>query len=277
MYLVNDRSWLYAKPDYQSFLKISIGLLLILVALPAISQTTDLPDITADRPGMSTPPSIVGAKSIQFESGFSFEKITSGNTVQENILYNTTLVRYGINKYAEIRLQTDYAQEKTDSTNLIGLNPLTLGTKILVAKGNKILPFTSLFVNLTLPWVGNKNFRPGNLAPSFYLLMQNNITDKLNLCYNIGIQYDGFTSIASKFAAICLGYNFTEKLSGFLENYNWFSRNTDGANFIDGGFAYLVSKNLQLDLSGNLNLRDFRNYYMTNFGVSWRLPNNSRK
>jgi hypothetical protein len=102
--------------------------------------------------------------------------------------------------------------------------------------------------------------------------MQNNITDKLNICYNIGIEYDGSTSIPAKFVAICLGYNFTEKLSGFIENYNWYSAKANPANFIDGGFAYMVRKNVQLDLSGNMNLRDIKNYYMINFEISWRIP-----
>ena len=102
--------------------------------------------------------------------------------------------------------------------------------------------------------------------------MQNNITDKFSICYNIGIQYDGVTSVPTKFAAICLGYNLTEKLSGFVENYNLFSRSTNPANFIDGGFAYLVRKNIQLDLSGNMYLQELKNYYTINFGVSWRIP-----
>ena len=101
--------------------------------------------------------------------------------------------------------------------------------------------------------------------------MKNDITKKLNICYNIGIEYDGESSVPTEFAAICFGYNITNKLNGFIENYNWFSNNSKPENFIDLGFAYLIGKNVQLDFSGNMNLQYFENYFMINFGVSWRI------
>jgi len=232
-----------------------------------------MPDISADRPGMATPPSISQPREIQIETGFSYEKIRYENNFQETILYNSTLLRYGITKNSEIRIQTDFAQVKTDSSNITGFNPLTIGTKLLLMEEKGILPQTSFLFNLTLPWIGEKQFRPGNLAPSIYLLMQNDLTKKINVCYNIGIEYDGESPVPAEFAAICFGYGITGKLNGFIENYNWFSNRSKPENFIDLGFAYLIGKNLQIDLSANISIQDIEKYIMINSGVSWRIPN----
>jgi hypothetical protein len=245
--------------------------LLLLIAITSKSQTTELPDISADRPGMATPASIMQAGYFQIETGFSYENNNRDNILQEIFLYNTSLLRYGINKNSEIRIQTDYAQVKTESANTGGLNPLTIGTKLLISEGKKLIPQTSFLFNLTLPYFGKKDFRPENLTPSFYLLMQNDITEKLNLCYNIGLEYDGATATPAQFAAICSGYSITDKFSIFIENYNWFSASTKPENFIDAGLAYLKRNNIQFDLSGNMNLQDIEKYYMLNIGVSWRI------
>ena len=241
------------------------------ITISSKSQTNELPDISADRPGMATSPFIAQSKKMQIETGFSYENDKRENTFQETFIYNSALLRYGLNKNSEIRLQTDYTTVKTDSISITGFNPLILGTKLLISEQKGILPKTSFLLNLTLPCFGEKNLRPKNLTPSFYLLMQNDIPDKLSICYNIGIEYDGTITEPTEFATICFNYSITNKFSGFLDNYNWFYNSTKPENFVDCGFAYVVCKNIQLDLSGNMNLQDIENYFMINFGVSWRI------
>jgi hypothetical protein len=251
--------------------KIIIVVLLIIIALTGNSQTNEIPDISADRPGVATPPFIIQPKLFQIETGFSYEKITGENTYQETTLYNTSLLRYGIDQNSEIRLQTDYANVKTDSTSITGFNPLTLGTKVYISEQKGILPKTSFLFNLTLPGIGKTDFRTKYLSPSIYLLMQNDITEKLNICYNAGLEYDGIAPEPAEFAAICFGYSLIENLSGFVENYNWFLNKTKPQNYIDLGLSYLIGKNFQADIAGNMNLQDIENYYSINFGVSWRI------
>ena len=103
------------------------------ITISSKSQTNELPDISADRPGMSTNPFIAPSKKIQIETGFSYENDKRENLFQETTLYNSALFRYGLNKNSEIRLQTDYAKVKTDSISITGFNPLTVGTKLLIS------------------------------------------------------------------------------------------------------------------------------------------------
>jgi hypothetical protein len=256
--------------------KVILSILLLIISVICKSQTADSLVISADRPGMATPPGIIPSKKFQIESGFSDEKINTNKLFQETTQYNTTLFRYGISNSSEIRVQTDYARLKTTNSNITGFDPLTIGTKLTIIEGKGVLPKTSFLFNLTLPYLGNKNFRPDNMAPSFYLLFQNNLTDKLNLCYNIGLEYDGSSPSPSDFMAICMGYAISDKLSCFIENYNWFSNVLKPLNYFDLGCAYLIRKNLQFDVSANFSLQNFDNYNMYNFGLSWMFPNRSK-
>ena len=117
----------------------------ITYALTGKSQTSELPVISADRPGMATSPFVIKPKSFQIETGFSHENDRRENQLVQTFLYNSTLLRYGLNKNAEIRLQTDYANVKTDSVNITGFNPLTIGTKLLISEGKNLIPKTSFF------------------------------------------------------------------------------------------------------------------------------------
>jgi hypothetical protein len=252
--------------------KIIIPGLLIFILNVCKSQTNEIPDISADRPGMSTPPSLVEPGSFQIETGFSYEENRLSKPDQDNTHFNSTLFRFGINKNSEIRFQTDYIKIKTDSVKIRGFNPFSLGTKLLISDARGILPKTSFLFNLTLPYFGEKKLRPNNFAPSIFLLMQNDLTEKINICYNVGLIYDGVSPNPMKFAALCIGYGITDKLNAFIENYNLWQNLTNSVYFIDFGFAYIIGKNIQLDFSGNMNLQNIENYYMINFGVSWRIP-----
>jgi len=252
-------------------IKFLVTLILFSIVITCKSQTAEPPDFSADRPGMATTAFVLNRGIFQIESGFSYEKIKTENTLQENTLYNSSLFRYGITKSAEVRLQADYTRAKTDSTNIMGFNPIILGTKLLISEGKGIIPKTAFMFNLTLPFWGKKDFKPQNLAPSAYLLMQNDITDKLNICYNIGLEYDGQNAAPADFLAVCLGYNFTDKLGASLESYGWFYNNTKPDYYADLALAFMLTKNFQFDISESVSLKDFKNYSMLNFGVAWMM------
>jgi len=246
-------------------------LFLLIIGLNSLAQNNNLPQMTADRPGMATTADIVIPWTLQAESGSSFERSGSGTLRQDYILYNTSLLRFGFNKNAELRLQTDFARLKTDSADIMGLDPIVLGTKLLLTRGNWIIPKTSVLMNVTLPWIGKKDFRPSGLLPSFYLLMQKDITKNLGICCNLGAQYDDFSKVPVEFFALCVTYGFTDKFSAYVENYDYFFSGVKPVNSIDVGCAYQFMDNLQFDVSGNMNLQDFSHYFMINGGVAWRI------
>lgn len=238
------------------------------------SQTSDSANFVPDRPGIATPPDILTTRSLQLEDGFQYENSTDGITHNENYLFSSLLLRYGVIKNAEVRIQTDYAYNKEESnttSKIKGLNPITIGTKIKLSGQRKILPNVTLLLNVTLPYLGKKEFRPDKLAPSLYVLMSNDISQKLNVCYNYGMIWDGSSSSPTHFYALCLGANIDSRWSTFIEGYGFSNQSTRPANYIDAGFAYLITGHLQIDLSAAGYLNSFTNYYLLNTGIAWKI------
>jgi hypothetical protein len=238
----------------------------------AFSQNAADEGFSADRPGFATPPNIQNSNTLQVETGASFERSTGNGSFYEIFGYNTTLLRYGVNRNFEFRVQENYLGIKTDSTNISGFGPLVLGTKILFTEETKWILSASIMLDLTLPYIGDEHFRPDYLAPSFYLLLQKSFMKKIILCVNAGLEYYGFSPRPAEFVAVNAGYSITEKVSCFLENYNWFTGNAAPRNFLDAGFTWMVRKNLQLDISGGMRLEDISDYWMISAGVTWRIP-----
>jgi hypothetical protein len=232
---------------------------------------------SADRPGMAWSADLLSPRKFQFESGFSFERSGRGDNRQDYILFNTSMLRYGVSRHAEIRIIGDVAQQSTPGNTITGLNPLVLGTKIMVFKGRGLLPKTSVLMHMKIPYTGKKEFRPQRYLPSIYLAFQNKITDRMGLCYNVGVDYNDETDGASEFFGLCFGFNLTERLYSFIETYNYFEMGVAPVNSVDVGFAYQVSDNIQIDLSGNMNLQNFKQYFAINCGVAWRIVRNHAK
>lgn len=250
-------------------------LLLLVLQTMVKSQTDSSINFVPDRPGMATPPNILTSKRFQVEDGFQFEKYNNGILRNENFLFSSLLLRYGFVKNVEIRIQSDYAYNKnSDSATtsaIYGLNPITIGTKIKLIEQRKAIPNISFLFNLTLPYIGKKEFKPDNFAPSFFLLMSNDISEKLNVCYNYGMSWDGSSSEPTHFYALCLGANLNAKWSTFIEGYGFSNQQTNSEFYIDAGFAYLINDHLQIDLSAAGYLNSFLDYYLLNAGIAWKI------
>jgi hypothetical protein len=264
-------------------MKLRITLILLFICFYGIltAQTPDSIVFVPDRPGMSTPPDILSFERFQLETGFQKEHFLSGSALNENNLFPTVLIRLGLLKNAEARISTDYAYNRfTDSgktTVTNGLNPISIGTKIKLLKQRQFLPKTSLLVNLTLPWYGKKEFTPLYLAPSVYLLMSNSIFDRLNVCYNYGLEWHGDHSPLSHFYSFCLGLNINKALSIFAEGYGYSGKYKRAKYYYDAGFSCLLNNHLQIDVSAAREFNSASDYYQINAGISWQLAGKKMK
>jgi hypothetical protein len=244
----------------------------LFIVISGNAQNNEIPAIASDRPSISADVSLVPPHKFNIETGFCTERIIKDRIFQSTITYNTTLLRYGINNNAEIRLQTDYLGHKEDNINISGFNPLTIGTKLLINDTGEIIPKTSFLFNLTIPYCGSDYFRPSHFAPSFYLLLNNDLSQDINICYNLGMEFNGEDAEPDYLVTICLGYNITDNLNFMLESYSYFSDNLKPEYYFDTGFAYLLKKNLQIDISSGINAASLKQYFMFSCGLSWRLP-----
>jgi hypothetical protein len=257
------------------FKKLIFILCLFLCYNSIIAQTEKPEPISPDRPGYGTPPSLVLKNAFQIESGFQYERAKDGNVINENYSYNQLLLRYGLFKFAEIRAASGIlktvTQNGTSSEKVDGMMAVSIGTKIKLYEGKGIIPATSLLIQANLPYFSKKEFRPDHIAPSVLFLFQNSLTEKLSLGYNLGLAWNGTDNDPSKFYAVTFGYNISDKVSCFIENYGNFY-GSSSVLAIDGGFAFLVLNNLQLDISGGPQVSGEGKYGQISFGIAWRIP-----
>ena len=248
-------------------------LFLLLACLVTANAQSDSPTLSADRPGMATGPDVTPFLKVVWETGF--ESTWNGSP---GFLLPTTMLRFGVTRFAELRLEYDGSYCRFDHHGLrywsYDVQPLVIGTKVKIFEGYKWVPKISLMANLAIPLSRVPDgFVQPHTAPSLYLLFQNDITDWFNIGYNVGAEWSGYSHIPSTFLALCLGFNIGERFGAFVESYNYLTRygkrNTEAECNLDFGITCLVHPRVQLDLYGMFNCQDPRNFNGIGLGVAW--------
>ena len=61
-----------------------------------IAQTKDSTPFVPDRPGFATPPDIIPRNVFEVEEGIQYENATEGVVLNQNFLFSSVLLRYGL-------------------------------------------------------------------------------------------------------------------------------------------------------------------------------------
>lgn len=246
---------------------------LFIVAILAVcyfnGKAQDNIEFTADRPGASTGPSVVGRGVIQLEQGVQYDS----NEGTSTFTFSNTLLRYGLFDAMEIRLGGDvflYQPEKQLSGYKAAFSGLSVGTKIKCFEGQGAIPAVSVLADFAVPYTASKGFNTEHLAPSLYLLFENPVNDWLSIGYNLGAEWDGVLPDATTFAAVCLGFTATESLGCFIESYNYLG-SFDNVYAMDFGLNWMVGRKIQLDLAANMDLRKPTECWSISCGVAWQI------
>ncbi len=247
--------------------KLFIFLLLAMAGLPVLAQESV--EFTADRPGASTGPSVVGHKVIQLEQGIQYD----GDGGAGTFTFSNTLLRYGLFPNMELRLGGDgfmYQESEEISGFTSAFSGLSIGTKIKCFEGEGIVPAVSVLADFGIPCTASEGFNVDYLAPSLYLLFENPVNDWLSIGYNLGAEWDGTLPQPTTFAALCLGFSMTEDLGCFVESYNYFG-SLGNTYAMDFGLNWMAGRKVQLDLAANIDLTNPAQCWSVSCGVAWQL------
>ncbi len=240
-----------------------------------MGQTEGLTEFSAERPGVSIPPDILTTGKFQLENGIQYSNLFDGSIRSENYLFSSLLVRYGLVQGVELHVETNYAynidKDSTGASVEAGLTPIMIGTKIKIIGQRKVIPNVSVVFNLTLPLSGNREFTPENPVPSLYLCMSNKLSEKLNLCYNYGIAWDGFSDIPNHFYGVCLGISLSSKWNVFIEGYGYSAVDMSSSFYMDTGLAYMINDHLQADISVAGSFNTPCNFFLAGAGIAWKI------
>lgn len=234
-------------------------------------------EMITDRPDQTESPRLVPKGFLQVEMGMMFEKTGNSFLKEEIFTYNTTLLRYGLLENLELRLGFDLMQIKTFSKNDTngfgsGLGPLLVGFKIGISKEKGWLPEMGLLGSVFLSSPAAKSFETEDTGGEIRFSMSHTLSDRLNFSYNLGLGWDGNNTGTVYLYTVTFGYGITDNLSFFGELYGDFPENSIANNLFDAGFTYLISKNIQLDISAGSGFDTDQDYFVST-GVSFRLPN----
>ncbi len=134
--------------------------------------------ISADRPDQTEGATLTPYHYFQAEFGFGRENVDKEDF---NIIYPTTLLKYGLSKRFEIQLLEKFIstheqmipQTKTTS----GFLPFTIGLRSALCEEINILPKTSFIIRIGIPTFTSKSFKPDHFVPTFLLAMEKTVTN----------------------------------------------------------------------------------------------------
>ncbi len=249
--------------------KLVLTLLTFQVLLCATAQKKDR--IETDRPNESELADLVPKKYLQLESGVYGEKISTSET---DIIHPHTLLRYGIGDWIELRLLTNFStlRKKMIPSDKIatGLEPLSPGVKISLLTQKNIIPSTSLLFHAGLPSLASKDFKAKHLAPEIRLLMENSLSDNIELTYNAGIEWDGFESDPTWLYTISPGFDIGNRFEAFIEAYGYFNKHEAAQHTIDGGIEFFINKDFAVDICSGFGLNKSASSFFVTIGGSIR-------
>jgi len=246
-------------------------LTLLLAVMPlSISAQEEETVICADRPGMATGTEVMPKGRWQWEQGFSYEADKTGGTTIHMLNFWNSVLRYGLTEKAELQVQFDGQYMHGDGMSVTGLCPIVTRTKVNIFEGQNALPSVGLLAQLTIP-CGKEEFRSDNISPQLYALFSNDISDKFNLTYNVGLEWDGDDAAPTTMVALAAGYSPSDYVGVFVEGYGYMHRHTSAQWYTDAGVTWITSPRVQLDLSAGILLNKFAKDFFVAFGASFLL------
>lgn len=276
-----------------------ISWLLLLSAVYMQAQYTEI--INSNRPGISESPYSVGVNVLQLEGGFFYKaqeeakskELENTNRINETIFGTELLTRYGLFiDELEVSANVAYQNNKIDNTpNYNGISAFTIGLKYLIFEKKyedksleirswkkrhafdkkRFIPTVGLYIGYNTNFLGTE-YKAKKGSYKFAVLLQNNFSKRFVVVTNLIAdevgQEDPFYAYS-----LSMTYAFNKQFSFFFENYGQYRRFFKPEYRLGGGFAYLMSKDLQFDIYGQSMPFEREGTWSFGLGVSWRLDN----
>jgi hypothetical protein len=225
--------------------------------------------IEPDRPGRSQTPFVVPKGKLQVETGFEWKKEDDD---QHEIQHPELVIKYGILKHLEIRTRLLSVTDKfkQTSTTQSGLEPIEVGVKALITEAKGIVPHSSFSAQIGLPRAASKNYTANKVFPKLRLNLENELSEKLYLEYNVGAEWDGENNNPQWLVSVSPHLEIGEKFQIFAETFTDMQVAEAPEVSVDAGLLYYLTKNFALDLAGGLGVSKKAPKSFVDLGFSFR-------
>ena len=238
--------------------------------------------LVTDRPDFTEASSTVGRGVVQLESGYTYTYDSDAIGSTKSHSFPEALLRVGVlADWFELRIAQNYAEETTTEfgvsrTLATGSEDLYLGIKWGLTGQEGILPEMALITQMTVP-TGSSSFTAGETLPGINWLYGWDVNDwiatggstQANRALD-DVTDEPYLEFAQSWT---INYSLADQVGAYTE---WYVLATDGAdtnhteNYADGGFTYLVTNNLQLDIRAGVGLNDAADDYFVGSGFAIR-------
>lgn len=223
------------------------------IAAAAYGQNDDT-RISSDRPGATDSSEVIGPGRWQIETGLRREVGQAGEEPERKLAV-PTLLRLGLNEKWEARLESDVHawMRDSDGTRTQAYAPFYVGFKYRVMEAAGPVPSLAAIARVAPP-SGSKTLRTGQTTGDLRLAADWELSERWSLNPNIGWAIDEDDD-GQRFSAALLAVTLEYKLSRALEFFvdaaakRPEATGAGSAVLYGVGLAYLVSRDLQVDLT----------------------------
>lgn len=237
---------------------LALSVMLAMSATPAAAQS-DEDYINPDRPGIADGSTTVGSGHFQIETAIQAEFRHDGDEHDRTIFF-PTLLRYGLAEKLEVRVEGNsysWMRQKDPSgiSHSDGFAPTSIGMKYNFREAPEGSNQVSLgAIARVFPPSGSGDFRNTRTTGDVRLAADWEFADKWSINPNIGVgvfQDDSSRTYTAGIFAATLNFAPSKKLSFFADTGIQTPEEKGGkaSVIIDGGMAYIIGHDIQLDLS----------------------------
>lgn len=207
--------------------------------------------INTDRPDQSDGVYTVPKNHFQLEYGI---------IVANQTFLNDVMLRYGLTKSTEFRLQLDAGKE----VNGKGMKPVSISAKQRIVKQHKLLPAVSFVGYMWFENMASRDFKGNKIPYELKVAFENELSNIFGIAYNIGAS-DEFKALNLTFN---LGITLSNKTTTFVEYFSTI-KSLENLHNLDVGILVAPKPQLQFDIAIGNSMVGTDNSFFTTFGVSY--------
>lgn len=234
--------------------------------------------IDANRPGQANPPTVVAPGVLQIESGLQLTRETGRGPDVSVLTLPAPELRLGLFRGVELQLAAAGFVRKWQERgrNRSGGSDLAVDLRTVLWEQAGWRPAAALDLGLSFP-TGSDFVTSNGVDPEGELLLGWDFARVWNFTGNLAFssetQGKGDSTRHFVFSPeLALSRSLGARLGAFVEYFADFEESASDQHNLDGGLTWLVSDDLQLDLSAGVGLNDAAPDFFVAAGVSWRLP-----
>ena len=237
--------------------------------------------LSADRPDFTESPTTMGRRRLQIEGGWTYFHDTAEGISTNVHQLPELLLRFGLTERIELRCAwSGYVSHEETNADLVeiashegGTDPW-FGCKLQVSKQQTWLPESAIIASVSAP-VGARVWTSDRVDTVVNYIYGWDLTDRLSVAASTGAwwteQERNPVSVIHQSAVVGLG--LTERLGTYFE---WFGLFYHGSqidrpeHYVNGGFTYLITENLQFDWRLGVGLTEASDDLFTGVGFAIR-------